>query len=181
MGIKCHETRKSKLKNNDNTNRISKLNNNDNINILGEIISKYIVKEIFSYLDENIKLKMIIYNKKYQNLFGIDIENYKNHKKKYFIGDKNGKGAEYTLDTNKLIFKGEYLNGKRNGKGKEYYKTDNDYDKSPLKFKGKYKNGYKIKGKKYTINGELIFKIEKNGAGKEFYENGKLQFEGEFF
>ena len=35
---------------------------------------------------------------------------------------KNGKGIEYKINKDNIIFEGEYLNGERwNGKGKEYY------------------------------------------------------------
>ena len=37
---------------------------------LGDIKSDYILKDIFSYLNEKQKLKTIIYNKKLQNIFG---------------------------------------------------------------------------------------------------------------
>ena len=52
---------------------------------------------------------------------GVDIEDYKKASGRYKIVEKNGKGREYILNSNKLIFEGEYLNWKRNGKGKEYY------------------------------------------------------------
>ena len=63
---------------------------------------------------------MIIYNKNLQNLIGVDIEAYKRISEKYKIGKKDGKGKEYDLKTNKLIFEGKYLYGKKSGKGKEY-------------------------------------------------------------
>ena len=69
---------------------------------------------------------------------------------RYKIGEKNGKGREYIKDINLLIFEGEYSNGKRNGKGKEYYYN------GKLKFKGKYLNGFKIKGKGYDEEGNKI-------------------------
>ena len=55
----------------------------------------------------------------------------------FTIGGKNGKGKEYIIITNILIFEGEYLNGKRNGTGKEY---NYDWD-GKLKFEGGYLNG----------------------------------------
>ena len=84
------------------------------------IKSFYILKEIFSFLNIKRKLDIIIYNKNLQNKLGIDIEDYKNISGIYKIGEKNGKGSEYMLNTNILIYEGEYINGKRNGKGKEY-------------------------------------------------------------
>ena len=66
-------------------------------------------------------LNMIIYNKKLKKMLLVDIEDYKKISGKYKIGKKNGKGKEFILNINRLIFEGEYLNGKRNGKGKECY------------------------------------------------------------
>ena len=66
---------------------------------------------------------MILYNKELQNMYAIDIEDYKKIGGKYKTGEKNGKGKEYIINTNILLFEGEYKNGIRNGKGKEYYKN----------------------------------------------------------
>ena len=128
---------------------------NKEINI-EDIKSSYIKKEIFSLLDQKKILSMIIYNKKLQKLFAVNIEDYKKISGKYMEGEKNGEGKEYGLETNRLIFEGKYLNGKRNGKGKEY-----DYN-GKLKFEGEYLNG------------------ERNGKAIEYYDNDKLKFEGEY-
>ena len=66
-----------------------------------------------------------------------DIEDYKKTSGKYKIAEKNGKGEEYILNTNIMIFEGEYLNGKRNGKGKEC-----DFF-AKFEFEGEYLNGKK--------------------------------------
>ena len=121
-----------------------------------DIKSSYIKKEIFSLLNQKKILSMIIYNKKLQKLFVVDIEDYKKISGKYKEGEKNGKGKEYDLKTNILIFEGEYLNGKRNGKGKEYYFN------GKLEFEGEYLKG------------------ERNGKGKEYDYEGNLEFEGEY-
>ena len=115
------------------------------VNLRKSIKSIYNVKKIFSHLYEKKKLDIIIYNKNYQKLFGISIENYKKLSGKYVVCEKNGIRKEYLLNTNELIFEGEYLNGKRNGKVKEYK------------------------------NGKLIFEGEslngkRNGKGKEYFE-----------
>ena len=75
---------------------------------------------------------------------------------------KNGKGKEYILSTNKLIFEEEKINAKRNGIGKEYYSylKDKEYHHI-LMFEGEYLNG------------------KRNGKGKEYY-GGKLVYEGEY-
>ena len=85
-----------------------------------DIKSSFIKQKIFSFLSEKQLLNMIKYNKELQNIYSIDIERFKKVSGKYKIGEKNGKGSEYLIDTNILIFEGEYLNGKKNGRGKEY-------------------------------------------------------------
>jgi len=89
-------------------------------NIGKSIDSLYILKYIFSFLAEKRKLNIIIYNKDLQKKIDINIENYKRIKGVYRKGEKNGKGKEYDILTNNLLFEGEYLNGIRNGKGIEY-------------------------------------------------------------
>ena len=121
------------------------------------IRSSHNLEEIFSFLEQRIKLDIIIYNKEFQKMLGVNIEDYKKISGKYKVGEKNGKGKEYTIKEDKLVFEGEYLNGKKNGKGKEYEVKTNK-----LIFEGEY-----CKGKK-------------NGKGKEFNDDGKLKFEGIF-
>ena len=58
-------------------------------------------------------MNLIIYNKQLQNIIGVDIEDYKKASGKYKIAEKNGKGKEYRLNTNIMIFEGEYINGKK--------------------------------------------------------------------
>ena len=148
--------------------------------VLLDIKSKYILKKLFLYLNENEKLNMIIYNKQLQKRLDIDIKHYQKESRKFKIGEKTGEGKEYILNTDKLIFEGEYINGKRNGKGKEYLED------GTLKFKGEYLNGKKDgKGEEYYKNGKLKFEGEyksgkRNGRGKEYYENGKKIFEGDY-
>jgi len=83
---------------------------------LRDIKSSYNIKRIFSFLYEKQKLKMIVYNKEFQKMCSIDIKDYKKLSGKYKIGEKEGKGKEYIINTNILIFEGEYKNGIRNGK-----------------------------------------------------------------
>ena len=71
------------------------------------IKSLYIIKNLFSFLYEKQKLKLIAYNKHIQNMLGIDINHYKKISRRYKIGKKNGFGKEYNLNKNILIFKGE--------------------------------------------------------------------------
>ena len=143
------------------------------VNIKTEIKSFYIIKKIFSYLKENKKLDLIVYNNSIQKMMGYNLEDYKKVSGKYKVAEKNGKGKEFLLsDKTKLIFKGEYLNGKKNGKGKEYFEGKKI-------FEGKYLNGMKIEGKGYNNSGDIIFKL-KERKGEEYYSNGKLKFRGEY-
>ena len=103
---------------------------------LKNIKSPYIIKKVFSSLNENRTFEILKYNKKYQNLFSLNIEFYKILSGIYKKDGINGPGQEFSLDTHNLIFKGDYLNGKRSGKGKEY--TDRG---SKLIFEGEYLNG----------------------------------------
>jgi len=105
------------------------------INYLLNIKSNYNLKEIFLFLNEKQKLDMIIYNNQLQKIFGVDIKDYQKISGKYKVGKRNGKGKEYDLNTNKLLFEGEYSKGKRKGKGKEYNYNGN------LVFEGEYLNG----------------------------------------
>ena len=140
-----------------------------------DIKPSFIKKEIFSFLDKKQKLKIIIYNKEFQKMFSVDIKDYGNISRKYKINEKDGKGREYIIYTNILIFEGEYLNKKRNGKGKEYYKN------GKLMFEGEYLNGKRWNGKGYDKNGIIEFEIKNgNGKGKEYNYNNELIFEGEY-
>ena len=139
------------------------------------IKSIYILKGVLSYLKEKQKLDIIIYNQKLQKFLSVDFEYYKKTSGKYKIGEKNGNGKEFKLNTNKLIFEGEYLNGKRNGKGKEFFGD------GKLKFEGEYINGKKWNGKGYNKYGDMEFEI-KNGKGyiKEYNYCAQLIYEGEY-
>ena len=139
------------------------------VDLRNSVKSFYIIEKIFSILSEKKKLNMIIYNKKLQKKFNINIDNYKAISGKIHIGERNGIGKEFSLYTNILLFEGEYLNGKKNGKGKEYFGD------RTIKFEGEYLNGRRNgKGKEYNY-GKLKFEGEYlNGKGKEYNYNGKL-------
>ena len=150
-------------------------------NILSIVKSIYVTNEIFSFLTERKKLTIFIYNKELQNNLDITIEDYKYASKRYKLIEDDGKGKEFKLNTNILIFEGEYTNGIKNGNGKEYY------DNGVVKFEGEYLNGIKNgEGKEYYDNGKIKFEgeysnTEKDGNGKEYYSNGKIKFEGKYF
>ena len=144
-------------------------NENKKIKYIGDIKSAYIIKGIFSYIKLKQKLNLIIYNKQLQNIIGVDIDDYKRASGKRKIIENDGKGKEYLLNSDTIIFEGEYLNGKRNGKGSEYFSAGN------LKFEGEYLNGERSgKGKEYYCDSTLKFEGEylngtRNGKGKEYY------------
>ena len=92
---------------------------------------------------------------------------------------KNGKGIEYKINKDNILFIGEYLNGEKwNGNGKEYNKD------GKLLFEGEYldRERWNGNGKEYNENGELIFEGEylngmRNGKGKEYDRFGKILLE----
>ena len=142
---------------------------------LDNIKSPYNLKKIFYTLSRSVFLYLIRYNKKMQNKFYINIEDYKKFGNRTKIIENNGLGKEYKLNTDILIFEGEFLNGKKNGKGKEYYEN------GQIKFEGEYLNGKIIEGKGYDEKRNLVLEIDKNGNGKEYYKNGQIQFEGKYY
>ena len=72
-----------------------------------------------------------------------------------------------------MIFEGEYLYNTII-KGKEYIK-------GRLEFEGDYLYNKRWNGKGYDENGNIIYElINGNGQIKEYYDNGKLFFEGEY-
>ena len=112
---------------------------------------------------------------------------------------KDGKGIykQYSRFHN-LLIEAEYNNGDLNGKGKEYY----DDCQESVKYEGEFLNGKQWNGKGNDIKGNVIYELingkgyvkqydfyfadlvlifegeyingEKNGKGKEYYEDGKL-------
>ena len=117
--------------------------------------SIYILKKFFTWVDEKTKLNLIKYNKNMQNILDISLINYKTFSGRYILYGKNGKGKEYNIYNDKLLFEGEYLNGKRNGKGKEY----NEY--GDLIFEGEYLNGNRWNGNGYN-NNNIVYKLFKH-------------------
>ena len=90
------------------------------VNLNKEVKSSYIINSIFSHLNDIRKIKLVAFNKKYQNKFGIKIEDIKITSGKLKFAPWNGFGKEFCLESRKLIYEGEYLNCERNRKGKEY-------------------------------------------------------------
>ena len=63
--------------------------------MLKDIKSTYFIKLIFSYVDEEQKLKIIKYNKNLQKIIDISIINYIHFRGRYIIYESNGIGKEY--------------------------------------------------------------------------------------
>ena len=115
-----------------------------------EIKSKYILEIILMNVCYKRKAKLMRINKKMMNMLNINLLEFG----KYFIGERNGKGKEYSSYNDQLLFEGEYIDGKKFGHGKEYSIN------GKLLFEGKYMNG------------------KRNGKGKEYFIDGKIKFEG---
>ena len=146
----------------------------ENLCKINDIKSIYILKRIFSCLYNKKFLYLLRHNKALQKRVTINIEDYKREKKRYIVGEKNGFGKEFSLDTNILLFEGEYINRIRNGKGKEYHEN------GVIKFEGEYLKGKKIEGKGYDEENNIILILERNGKRKEYYKDNIIKFEGEY-
>ena len=163
--------------------------------LLNNLKTVFFMKDLFSYIDEGVKLKIIKYNKKIQGALDINLINYKMFSWRYIKFESNGYGKEYSVDNNQLVFEGEYKNGRRNGKGKEYEKNgeiiyEGEYlngkrngkgkENGRFAFEGEFLRGKKWNGKGYE-EGELIYEL-KNGKGfvKEYNDYDGNVFEGEY-
>ena len=86
--------------------------------MLEYIKSLFILKKLFSFLNEEIKLKIIKYNNTIQSKLNIILADYKMLSGKYIIYESNKKAKEYNIFNDELLFEGEYLNGKKMEKEK---------------------------------------------------------------
>ena len=59
----------------------SELNNNKNVNLKDSVKSKYILKLIFSHLEQKKTLDIIKYNNAYKKVFGLNLKIYKRKNK----------------------------------------------------------------------------------------------------
>ena len=80
--------------------------------MLKKIKSTYFSKNVFSYLNERIKLNIIKYNKALQKIANINIINYKIFTRSYIIIEKNEKIKIYNSYTNQLLLEGEIFKRK---------------------------------------------------------------------
>ena len=71
--------------------------------MLVNIKSAYILKKLFTFLNDKRKLQLIKKNKKIQELIDINIINYRLFSGKYIIFETKGKGTEYNSLNDKLI------------------------------------------------------------------------------
>ena len=126
--------------------------------MLDKIKSKYNIKNIFLLLHYKAKLRLLKYNKNYQNCVNISIKSYKQLCDKYISYKDNGIGTEYNIKNNKIIYEGEFFKGKRNGKGKEYNSLGN------IIFEGEYLKGKRWNGKGFFKN-EVAYEL-KEGKSK---------------
>ena len=146
-----------------------------------KIKSTYILKIVFTYVDDRRKLNLIKFNKKIQSILGLNLIDFRRFSGRYKV-EEYGKIKEYNSYNNRLIFEGQYSNEKRNGEGKEYN------EEGKLIFEGEYLDDKRWKGveKEYDEDtGKLIFEYEyKNGnidEGKEYDKyNGELLFSGKY-
>ena len=145
-----------------------------------EIIkSTYFRKEIFSFVTEKKKLKLLKHNKRTQKLFKIDLRNYILFKRKFIVCDKSDNAQEFDIFAGNLLFEGKYLKGERHGKGIEYsyfYGIKNSINEEEYLIPeiNKFNNFGKILFEGEYLNGE------RNGKGKEYDNRGAFIFEGEY-
>ena len=67
---------------------------------INKIKSIYILKKVFSLLDEKLEILLLYYNKKIQNKLNINIENIKKLSQRYRIILENGICREFLKNTN---------------------------------------------------------------------------------
>ena len=112
MGVECYDTKSKNNKRNQIVQDKKDLKPTPQISLLKYIKSKYIIHNLFSFMTEGKKLKIMKYNKFIQKKLQIYINDYEIFSGRYKMEGNNGKVKEYSLDGDKLVFEGEYLNGK---------------------------------------------------------------------
>ena len=84
--------------------------------MLEKIQNNYLAKEVFSFLMDERKLKIIKYNKNMQSKLNTNLTNYKLFSRRYIKYGENRIGKEYLILGDILAFEGEYLNKERKWK-----------------------------------------------------------------
>ena len=124
--------------------------------MLENIKSKYVLIEVFSYLNIKPKLKILLSNKYLYNKTGISPDSFKFYNQKYIEYESDTMVKVYNRANGKLIYHGGYLKKKRNGIGLEF----NEFGECI--YEGEFNKG------------------KRHGKGTEFNKGGKLSFEGEY-
>jgi len=70
--------------------------------MLENIKSSFFIKLLFSYINEETKLKIVKYNKIFQKRINVDITNYKLFSGRYIVYEEKDKVKEYDIFDNKL-------------------------------------------------------------------------------
>ena len=137
------------------------------------------------------KKDFLSFDKYYDYLYTIN-KNYIVFKGKYVNGRKEGDGKEFYFNK-RIKFEGSYSKGiKVNGTGYDkfgnviytinYKNVTEKYRNGKCVFYGTYYNGKKWTGVGYDINGNVAYNIIcGKGFVKEFFDDGVLKFEGEYF
>ena len=96
-----------------------------------KIRSNYHLKEILFYIDDKRKLNLIKYNKKFQDIAGLNLINFRRFSGRYIVKEYDII-KEYYSYNDRLLFEGWYSDGKRNGKGREYNEEGQSYLKESI-------------------------------------------------
>ena len=99
--------------------------------MLYQIKSSFVLKKIFSLVDNNVKFNSIAHNKKLQRKLGLNLIDFRIFSGRIRKG-KDDKILEYNNYNHRLIFSGKYSNGKRNGEGIEYNEEGEEYLKENI-------------------------------------------------
>ena len=101
---------------------------------------------------------------------------------KYRNGKRNGPGKQYYSD-GKLKYEGDYLDGKWHGWGIYYYEDGDRYE-GPWVNDQRDSSESGKDGTYHFADGSIFIgkyrNDKRNGPGKQFYSDGKLQYEGEY-
>ena len=81
--------------------------------MLNQIKCSYLKKIIFYYLNEKVKLKLVKYNKKLQDLIGISLHNYRILIEKYIIYEEGHNAKIYDGIFSSLLFEGKIIKGQK--------------------------------------------------------------------
>ena len=146
--------------------------------MLEKIKCKFFYNFLSSFINNELSLKIIKYNKFFQNALGINLHNYKLLSGKYVEYETKDTVKIYDMLTNSLLYEGGFLKGKKNGKGKESHVFEYD-------FEGEFFDGKRHgKGKELSYIYVRDFPYVSYVPGEKFIFNGHselhVDLEGEF-